>query len=459
MSNLSLPNCSSTPHRFGLTPGIVIRYNASMRNSIEIQLNRLARDRWARRGVRVLLRAAWIGLSIWCIGLGLRLLFDWELPYRWIGAASLACLAIGALLILRRPLNAREVARRLDRRFRLDEQLATALELGAGSENNGVAAYLHEHSRRTLGQVRRFINGRQYLPWPELLALLALALIIGGMLVLLGIVPLNLARGPLPLPPLAGPLDNRPPEEPFAAPPGIQPGPGEALAPGPGDQQVLAAIAEALRDQSVTRPAAEALDRGDPGGAAQQLRELADQAEQISPGARQELAEALRDAAGQVASSDPTTAAQLEQSAAALEQEGSQPAQGLEQLAEALEQLGGDQAGQQAGQPGQSDGQGQGQGDQAEQGQGGGAGQGLAGEQREQAGSRLNVDGVPLELESDGPGDTPTEGNAEGGNAASTNSGFVQGESRPSDGRVQTGEDPLRIPLDLRDVVQDYFTP
>jgi hypothetical protein len=429
-----------------------------MRSSIELQLDRLARDRWARRGVRTLLRAAWIGLSIWCIGLGARLLFSWDLPLEWIGIASLGCLAVGAALILRPRMRPQEVARRLDRRFGLHEQLSTALELGA-DEQRGVPAYLSEQSRRTIVQVRRFVNSKQRLPWPELITLLALALVIFGMLVLLGIGPLNLGRGALPLPPLVGPLDSRPPDEPFNPPAGQQPGPGpgETLVPGPGDQQVISALAEALRDQSVTRPAAEALDSGDLAGAAQQLRELADQAEQLSPAARQDLAEALREAASQIAQDNPEAAQQLSESADGIEQGGAPAAEALEQLAEAVEQLG-----QQAGQPGEQQGQGQGQGQSegGQEGQGsGGAGQGLAGEQREQRADRLNIDGVPLELESDGPGDTPTEGDAEGGNAASGNGGFVQGSSNPDSGLVQAGDDPLSIPADLRDVVQDYFTP
>jgi hypothetical protein len=432
-----------------------------MRSSFELQLDRLARDRWARRGVRMLLRAAWIGLSIWCVGLGVRLLFDWNLPFEWIAIASLVSVAIGAALTLRPRMRANEVARRLDKRFGLNEQLATALELSKSGEAQGVGAYLNEQSRRTLAQVRRYIGGQRRMPWPELLAMLALAFVIGGMLVMLGINPLNLNRGALPLPPLVGPTDNRPPDEPFTPPAGSEPGPGpgETFVPGPGDQQAIAAIADALRDQSVTRPAAEALDSGDLGGAAQQLRELADQAEQLSPEAREQLAEALRDAASEIAPNNPQLAEQLNQSADNLQQGGQQAADGLEQLAETLEQMGsqgqgGDQQGQGQGQ------QGQGQTEGGQEGQGsGGAGQGLAGEQREQRTDRLNVDGVPMELESDGPGNSPTEGEAEGNGEASGNSGFVQGSSNPNNGRVQTGDnDPLRIPPDLRDVVQDYFS-
>jgi len=73
----------------------------------------------------------------------------------------------------------------------------------------------------------------------------------------------------------------------------------------------------------------------------------------------------------------------------------------------------------------------------------------------------LGVDGVPLELESDGPGNTPTQGNPDGptapGGGSAGGGGFSSGS--PSAAPVEIGDDPLRIPADLRDVVQDYFSP
>ena len=50
-----------------------------MKQPLIQHLNQLATDRWARQGVRTLLRAAWLGASIWCIGLGGHLLWGWSL--------------------------------------------------------------------------------------------------------------------------------------------------------------------------------------------------------------------------------------------------------------------------------------------------------------------------------------------------------------------------------------------
>src|SRR5689334_21628234 len=102
-----------------------------MRNSpLQLQLERIASDRWARRGVRILLRSIWFGLSICCCILGAQLFLGFSWPWQWLAALGLTCIAGGAILILRLRMPAKEVARRLDRRFRLNEQLATALELG-----------------------------------------------------------------------------------------------------------------------------------------------------------------------------------------------------------------------------------------------------------------------------------------------------------------------------------------
>jgi hypothetical protein len=436
-----------------------------VRNSLQTQLDRLASDRWARRGVRVLLRASTLSISFVCIALGAHLLSGMPLRWTWIGAIALVCIAGGALLVLRPRMRPNEVARRLDRRFQLGEQLTTALEVGPQAE--GVGVYLHDQARRTMAQIRRQVGARQRFPWAEFALVLALALLLAGLVVLSGIGPRLSTIGAEPLPPLATAPDQNEqfPEEPFEQPPGSQQGPGagDAAAPGPGDLAAAAALADALRDQSITRPAAEALDQGDTAGAAASLRELADQADQLSADARSDLAEALREAAEQIEQTSPGLAEQVRESVAGLEQGPQEAADALEDLAGAVEQLGQGQT-PAAGQQGQQGQQGEGQGEQADGSQGGGgAGQGaVPGDQRESsAADRLGVDGVPLELESEGEGNTPTEGEPDGptsaGGGTSGSGGFSPGTQ--SGERVEIGDDPLRIPADLRDVVQDYFSP
>lgn len=437
-----------------------------MRQSLQTHLQQLASDRWARRGVRTLLRATWLGLSVWCVGLGVGLVLDWPIRLEWLGAVALSFLAVGGLLLLRPRMRTDDVARRLDRRFRLNEQLATALEVSASGQADGVAARLLEQSQRTVRRVRSEIRRRQRLPWADFLIVLALGLLSLGLMLLFGIGSLNLRAITTELPALTPPESAaRQPDEPFAPPDG--PGPGESGQAQPGavgDQEALAALADALRDQSVTRPAAEALDQGDAAGAAQNLRELADQAGDISETTRGDLADALRNAADQVAENNPALAEQLRDNASGLEAGESAAAQALEDLAGTVDQLAsGEQPGELPEQPGAaesaaesaSDAQGQGEGS----GRGSGAGNNPA-EQREQAlpSERLGVEGVPLELDSAGEGGASGEGDAEE-QVAGDGGGFEQGNITPGSDRVEAAEDPLRVPADARDVVQEYFTP
>lgn len=65
---------------------------------------------------------------------------------------------------------------------------------------------------------------------------------------------------------------------------------------------------------------------------------------------------------------------------------------------------------------------------------------------------------MPLELDAEGEGDNIT-GNADGQGTQQVPPGQNNSSRQQSDDVVQTGDDPLRIPPDLRDVVQGYFSP
>jgi gas vesicle protein len=470
-----------------------------MRQPLLHKLDQLSTDRWARRGVRMLLRAAWLSVCIWCMALGGHMLWGWPLRTNLVGALALALIGGAVALLLRPKLAPRAAASRLDQRFHLDEQLATAVEVAATNPPPGsIAARLLMESSHTAELLHRRIARRQRPPWQDLLTLLALGLIAIGLWVISGVSFPNLAGSPLALPPLASaedpaqqlPQEPQAPGQPGQAAPGDtgQPGQSDAEAqPGAaGDPGTIQALADALRDQGATRPAAEAIDRGDLAGAAQELRELADQAGQLSQAARDEMASSLEQAADQIAGSDPQLADQLEQSADGLREGGQPAAEALDDLARAIEQMqqapadpagqnGQPAPGEQTGQDGQAgeageQGQGQAQGGEQEQsqgqgdgqGNGTGAGSGSGGEQRQaEQNSRLGVEGQPVPLESAGEGEVPAQSSGDepldpvgqGGSG-----GFTQGGAS-SDERVQVGADPLRVPIDERDVVQGYFQP
>jgi hypothetical protein len=485
------------------------------RISLATQLQRLADERWSRRALRSVLRSAWLGLCAWCVGVGLSLLLGREPDFALISAAALLVLGIGLVVLLRtRRMTPLDVARRLDQRFQLQEQLSTAIELADGRiEAGSIGALLLGQSAQTVRYVRASINQRQRAPWSDLITLLALLLAAIGLFLLGGIGRPQIAAEPLPLPALVGAAAGQP-KEPLDPPnnqpnvPGDGPGdlagaadpnqagrqsagqgqPGAAGQTGqnqagqnqagqqgqqsvvdPAGQRNLDALADALRDQGITRPAAEALDQGNLAQAAQDLRELADQASQLSDAARQRLAESLRRAAAQIQQSNPDLAQQLRDSARGLERGDDKAAQALENLANAIEQQGKQtqsagaaqpQAGNDPGQAGQDGQSGQGQDSQGQGNQpGGGSGAGNvgAGEQRPIANpGRLGVDGQPVALDVQGPGTTsaPAPDQATAGDVSAV--GGVSGGN--STGNGGSGLDPLRVPLEERDVVQGYFT-
>jgi hypothetical protein len=471
-----------------------------MRQPLLHKLDQLSTDRWARRGVRMLLRAAWLSVCIWCVALGGHML--WGLPLRLnvIGALALALIGGAVALLLRPRLAPRAAAVRLDRRFHLDEQLATAVEVAATNPPPGsVAARLLMESSHTAELLHRRIARRQRPPWQDLLTLVALNLVAAGLWVISGVGFPDLAVTPLPLPPLAAAVDpaQQLPQEPQAPGDSGQPSPGDSGQPGQsgaaqpgaaGDPGAIQALADALRDQGATRPAAEAIDRGDLSGAAQELRELADQAGQLSQSARDDLADSLERAAQEIAGSDPQLADQLERSAEGLREGGQQASEALDDLARAIEQMrsppdaagqngqpapgqqsgqdgtagqGGEQAGEQGqGQSGEGQDEGQGQGQ--VEGDGSGAGSGSAGEQRQAApNSRLGVEGQAVPLEAAGEGSVPAQSSEDkpaGAAGPGGSGGFTQGGASGGE-RVQVGADPLRVPIDERDVVQGYFQP
>jgi hypothetical protein len=463
----------------------------------------MATDRWACRSARMLLRACWLSLSLCCIGLGGGLVWGWPLRLEWLAATALACIGVALALTLGRRMRPAEAARRLDRRFGLDEQLATAVEIGAANPQPGtVGSHLLLQANRTARALRQQIRRRQRTPWLELLTLLALALAAAGLFVLSGIGAPWLSGEAAALPPLphaADPADlfDEPPE-PAAGEQGL-PGEGDALVPGgeelqlgesaapgqqgqaagaepgagtqaspisPGEQRSLEALADALRDQGATRPAAEALDRGDPATAAQELRELADQAGQLSEAARDDLADRMREAASEIERTNPPMADQLRDSASGMEGSSQEASQALDDLAQALDEMGqgGEQGAGQQGQAGEQAGPAQegaaGQGEQAgpanESQPGGGAGSAPGGEQRPVQPERLGVDGQPLDLTAEGGGQQGAQP-ARPGTTVPGGSGSTGGGDPQDVGAI--GPDPLRIPLDERDVVQEYFNP
>lgn len=460
------------------------------------QLQRLARERWTRRALRTILQSASIALGVWCAGIGANLLWNWNIGVPELTALALAIVGIGLVSLLRPPMRPAEVARRLDRRFNLNEQLATAVEMvQIDPRSSAMTARLLDRSTATVHQVHRYVRRRQAAPWTDLLTLLALLLVAGGLALMSGIGSLSLnpsaaslptlpqqgAPPPLPIEdmaPLPGsdqviPLEGGEATLPFR--PGNSAGDQQSAsaspqqsAPSPADMQTLEALANALRDVGATRPVAEALDRGDTDAAAQRLRELADQAGALSEEARRAISRALEEAAHDIERRDPALAGQVRQSARDLARPQS-AAQGLEELAQAVDQMGdaatanstpssnepGNEG--QASAPGGESGQPGAEGTSQQSASGSAAGNNPSGEQRPIApAGRLGVEGQPAPLEAQGGGQS-TDATNNPNATLQGSAGTIFGGQPGSGGAI--GADPLRIPLDERDVVQEYFQP
>ncbi len=439
-------------------------------NDIGVRLQGVARALRRRRRLRLGIRAVWLALAIWCV-YPLASILGWSIPSAPVLALALTVLIIGWLHAWLSQPSIAQLATGLDRYYALDEQLATALEVSRRAPATPIEERLLGETDGLIQRMRAYFTRQPLLPWREIETLAAVCLLFLGLsLASSASVPDAITPAAIPdLPPPEAPTEVARPE------PTDQPV-AEAPTPpplSPAGQEAAAAIADALRDNGATRSAAEALDRGDTEGAARDLRELADQAEQLGDGARQDIARGLRDAAEQLRESQPELAERLEQQAAGLEQGGQPAADALEDLARAVEELRESQdqvadAGEQpaespgagaesgAGQPNQAQGAGQQPG-------GAGAGNQLGGEQRgAQPGVQPQGDTLPLpEPEAtDGP-TTPAVGprgpqielGAGGtGEAGATGSG---GSDQPLTGEA----DPLAIPPEYRDVVEDYFSP
>jgi hypothetical protein len=426
---------------------------------IATRLQSVARSLRQRRRLRLSVRAVWLTLIVWSFGLFARLL-GVELSLTLVLGLTLLTLLSGLLYAWLSHPSLEQLAHGLDDHYNLAQQLGTALEVGQRDVTQPLEQRLLDETEDLLGRMRRYFATQPLIPWREVETCLAVMLLTLGLTVALPnlpppIVPTEAAQ----LQPTEQPVDQeQPPLSPEA-------------------QEAADAIADALRDNGATRSAADALDQGDTSEAASELRELADQADQLGRQAREDIAQGLRDAAEQLSGSQPELAQELEQQADALERGGAETAEALEDLARTVEQLdengeqaaeseqqGGEEGQQEQGQQGGQQGGEQAGGEQAGGQQGGaGAGDGLGGEERGAQDDAAQAQGDTLPLpqseNTDGP-TTPATGPRgptiqldAGGTGETASSGSNSSE------RLQGEADPLTIPSEYRDVVEDYFSP
>jgi hypothetical protein len=316
-------------------------------------IDRVRRRLWVTLAAAAICRGIWLALAFAAVLMALDVLggptFD-PRPAAITGVILLlAGLVLAALSKPSRPLTARV----LDRTFGLQERLSTALDdLGLGVPGPGERApvvYLQmADAANAIAALRNDSRLRPTIPVREVVLVVFCALVLATLAFLRGL------GGGLPelavahVPPFTPAIERPADPEPSAAE-------VEAAAMAPTVQDVLEradrsahtrrdlqALAAALADHAVTRPAAEEIARGDYDAAGEQIRDAAAEAGKLSPGAREGLAddlerasermqpetnglhEASRDAASGLRQDDESARAEMGDLADAVERAGEQ---------------------------------------------------------------------------------------------------------------------------------------
>lgn len=435
-------------------------------------LHRLQAAFWQRRVAQWLVRAAWLALLVPTIFMAGYLWFGWNIYwYYWV----VPMLLIGLVSVFwsMRPIGLQKIAYRLDERMGLRAQLVTAFEVTrslddqAQTENLVVYRLLQKAVDIVVG-FRRHVRLLNRNLWLEVNTLIGVAAIFTALVMLDALnvqMPNATAVG---LPPSG--------QEPLADEV-LQPDPRLAPPPPQQDetqvvsqdeiQRALRILADNLRDQSITRSTAEAIDRMELGQAAEELRRLADQLPDVSGAAQNELGNNMQNAADEIGDTVPELTDPLEAGNQALDANDLGGAsQALEDLAEVLDRI--DESPQDSAQadPQSQDefGKEQGQTNEEPQDQnGGGESQADSPNQPPPQEDPLAMEGQPMELEPDPPKDEiddsvlqPSELGAEASDELTEDSPFAK---QSIDAATELGPDPLTYPWEKREIIRRYFTP
>lgn len=383
------------------------------------------------------------------------------------------------------------LARFLDQGYELDASLATSLELATGDLDSRLAPVILNQAARTAYRIGRTNRLRVHRLDRELVLALGLAIILAGTALLLFIAPISNRHGfiPVPKPPDAKTTTQQTSADSTAqaslvdqqlTPEQLQ----QLAVQSAQAQEDLRQLANALNDNSATKQAAQDLNSGDFNQAAQDLQQVASNVNQLSPQAKQDLADSLQKAAQQQNPANNGDLTKAEQSAAtALQQQNgsdAQQSQSIRDLANQVQQTGGQvksqqdisnaiqQANQRGGgdQPGDPNAAGKPQGGNGQSGDQNGTGAGLGQPVPYQA-----VDGPPPQTGTPGnplplTGQQTGQGNPLPGGQGNPQQGQnnnlpATGSSAPANAQQgavgQSTSDSNHVPSGRRDVVKGYF--
>lgn len=305
-------------------------------------------------------------------------------PSTWLFVSLFLILGWALHLTVHHEIPSFEVARLVDRRMGLHAQLATAVEYTLRQKFD--QPLVRTQVRLATGRLRE-LDPEEVVPlvWPrgEARALAAIVVLYGA-LSLVGNLGLNLPRTPQPIDVELATLANQQAQAPTQyvtvnaneLPTQLQPATASGQVPQqlktleqelksqaitPAEyqarlqqlqkqlqeqasaslaaQQALNALAAAFKDSSTTRAISDSLARGDYQSAANQINDLSQQIEKLSPDAQAELASRLANASQQTERLSPTMSDSARQASDALRQGNSaQASQSLQSLAQSVQQ-------------------------------------------------------------------------------------------------------------------------
>jgi hypothetical protein len=316
-------------------------------------ISRMARRVWLQWIITILARAAWLVLLVGCVWLLVERAGGPELDAVPLVRTGIALCIIGVIFAaITRP-NRWQMASMLDRGFGLHERMTTALaNLGREVPKEGEQArivYLQVADAANVATIlRQHPAFRIRPPVREIVLATCFGLVFAALSFARGVggeIPTTesgLIPGFVPaVERLAAEAEEQAAQaasEPSNAP-SIQEVEERAQRSHEA-QRDLQTLGNALDDHAVTRPAAEEIAAGDYDEAAQSLRDLAEQADRLSPGSRNALANDLDTAAGRMSERSAALSSAARDAAEGLRTGGDAAESGISDLGDAVEATG-----------------------------------------------------------------------------------------------------------------------
>lgn len=347
-SDIPVPNRPSRqPADWGALADVTGGPGAAVRETLEVLLRRY---RWSWLATS-LLRGVALGLWIALLWTLVALATDLAMPNRWwIAGLMLAGILTGAVFgVLNRPTPQR-LAQSLDRTFRLNERATTALDPALLDLHDPAVQLQYADTANALGEIRADFALGTFIPLREIfVALIAAMLLMAAFFA-------NVPGGTLPpaasgaIPPFAPAADRLavqqtppPAAQQQALPQETPPPDTETLQQAETSNQTrldLEALGNALSDYALTRPASESIASGDYNQAADDLRSAAENADSLSPQAREALANDLDQAAARMSPANPDLAKAASDTADSLRGNDGSAGEQLNNLADQVQSSG-----------------------------------------------------------------------------------------------------------------------